>query len=172
MFLISIPGKRPLDVLSDEVLEEDEMMSFRVRIHGNEPRQDGGYLHKGIGLWHFYSARFLENGHEVEAEVGEERERVASIHRERRENREDLRLGSTLRAAFSLLIELINAVKKYPHFFQSRQHLVDDTTVLFSNERAYFLRNFVQLLPDRPAAWVDTTDISVEHAQKPRRHGP
>ena len=84
------PGKESLDVLAYEIFEENEMVSLHLHVHGNKPRQDRGYFDEGVSLWHLYSARFLENDHEVETEVGEERKRMSRIDGKRRQDGEDL----------------------------------------------------------------------------------
>jgi hypothetical protein len=48
-------------------------------------------------------------------------------------------------------------VKENPCFLESRQYHLRDALVLFGNETAHFLSDFVKLLPDRPAACIDAS---------------
>ena len=148
-------GKQPLNVLADEVLEENEMVSLHVFIDRNKPWQDGRDFDEGVSLWHLDSARLLENGHEIEAKVGEERKRMPRVDGQRRQNGEDLELKVFFEPLPLFLVELVDAVGHDPHLLESRQHLFQNASVLFSNERAYFVCDFVELLPDRSAACVD-----------------
>ncbi len=135
-------------------------------IDGDEPRQDGGHFDEGVGLRHLDSARFLENDHEVETEVGEERKRVSRIDGKRRQNGEDLRLKVFFEPLPLFLVEFVDAVEEYPYFLEPGQDLLHDAPVLFGNERAHFFCDFVELLPDRPAACIDAIDIRVEDAEE------
>ena len=72
-------GKQALNVLAYEVLEENKMVSLHVFIDRNKPWQDGRDFDEGVSLWHLDSARFLENDHEIETKVCEERKRVSRV---------------------------------------------------------------------------------------------
>ena len=167
MFLISMPGKSRLNVPADELLKENEMVTSLFSIHGNKSRQDGRHLDEGVGLGDLYSARFLENDHEVQTQIAEEGKGVTGIDGERRQNGKYLCLEVLVEPLDLFLVEFVEPMDEYPRFFESRQDLLHDAVVLFGNELARFFRDFVELLPGRPAAGIDVIEVGLENAEEP-----
>jgi len=161
------PGEEPVNMATDKFVEKDEMVPVRPGIHGHKPRQDGGHFDEGIGLGHLYAARFLENNHEVQTEIPQERERVSRIDSQRGEDGKYLSLEVVIKSPGLFVIEVLDTVKKNPGLRESRQHHIRDAPVLFGNEDPYPFRDLVQLLPDRPAACVDAADIRTQDTEEP-----
>ena len=81
---ISTPGEERLEVGADHLLERDELVRRRER---HPARQDLGHLDPGEAL---LAVRAAQHHGEREAQVGDVRERVARVDRERREDRKDV----------------------------------------------------------------------------------
>jgi len=92
---------------------------------------------------------------------------VSRINGQRRQNGEDLDLKIVIESLHLFLIQFIEPVKEYPCLFEPRQDHLRDALVLFGNEAAHFLSDFVKLLTDRPAACIDAIDVCVQDAEEP-----
>ena len=121
---------------------------------------------KSVGLGHLNAARFLEDNHEIQAEIAQEGERVSCIDSQRGEDGKDLSLEVVIKSPGLFVIEVLNLVQENPGLRKSGQHHIHDAPILFANEGAHLFRDFIQLLRIRPAARIHPPDIRAQDAEE------
>ena len=146
------------EVRTDEVLERQVLQ----RPHGHPARQRLGHLHAREVL----DARFgfAQLHGEREREIGDVREWMPRIHRQRREHGENLRVEEGVHRQPLARIEVGHVQQPHPVLSQLRQHLLLEDARLLRHHLAHALVDAVEQLRRRHAI--------ASHLSEPGRHLP